>query len=50
LYERVGFAVIAYDQDDTAAAREMGAALGWSEQMDVETDLFAIYTLLLKPR
>jgi hypothetical protein len=50
LYERVGFAVIADDQDDTAAAREMGAALGWSEQMDVETDLFAVYTLVLMTR
>lgn len=49
LYERVGFAVIAYDQDDTAAARAMGQALGWDRDMDLENDLFGVYTLLRKP-
>lgn len=50
LYERVGFAVIAYDMDDNAAARAMGGALGWAEQMDLQADLFATYTLLRKPQ
>jgi hypothetical protein len=49
LYERVGFVVSAFDADDTGAARAMGAALGWAEQMDLESDLFGTYTLLLKP-
>jgi hypothetical protein len=50
LYERVGFAVIAYDNDDNEQARIMGSALGWGEDMNLETDLFGIYTLLRKPQ
>jgi len=50
LYERVGFAVITYDQNDDQAARAMGKALGWDEQMNLETDLFGLYTLLRKPQ
>ncbi len=50
LYERVGFAVIGFDVDDSAAAREMGKALGWAEQMDLEKDLFGTYTLVRKPQ
>jgi hypothetical protein len=50
LYERIGFAVIAYDMDDSEAARAMGAALGWDDQMNLETDLFGLYTLLRRPR
>lgn len=50
LYERVGFAVIAYDQNDDDVARAMGKALGWDEQMDLEKDLFGLYTLLRKPQ
>ncbi len=51
LYERVGFAVIAFDTDDSAAAREMGKALGWAESgMNLEADLFGSYTLLRKPQ
>ncbi len=49
LCERVGFAVVAFDTDDSAAAREMGKALGWGESMDLEKDLFGTYTLLRKP-
>jgi hypothetical protein len=50
LYERVGFAVIAYDMDDNDPARAMGKALGWGEQMNLETDLFGLYTLLRRPQ
>ena len=50
LYERIGFAVVAFDLDDTAAAREMGKALGWGESMDLEKDLFGTYTLVRKPQ
>jgi len=46
LLERVGFQVLAYDRDDTPFARRMGQALGWDEQMDLEKDLFATWTLL----
>ena len=49
LYERIGFAVIAFDTDDSAAAREMGKALGWAESMDLEKDLFGTYTLVRRP-
>jgi hypothetical protein len=46
LYERHGFEVLAFDADDTPAARTMGRALGWGESMDLDADLSGIYTLL----
>jgi hypothetical protein len=52
LYERVGFRVDAFDVDDTAAARVMARALGWDrgpEAMNLERDLFALYTLVERP-
>jgi hypothetical protein len=49
LYERVGFAVIAFDVDDTPAAREMGRTLGWGTAEELETSLFGMYTLVRKP-
>lgn len=48
VYEKVGFEVIAFDQDDSEAARAMGTALGWAESMDLEKDLFGTYTLVRK--
>jgi hypothetical protein len=48
-----GFEVIAFDRDDSDAARAMGRALGWDageKPMDLERDLFATYTLARKPR
>jgi alpha-beta hydrolase superfamily lysophospholipase len=53
LWQKVGFKVVAYDQDDTAAARAMGHAFGWDQgedRMDLEKDLFATYTLVERPR
>jgi hypothetical protein len=47
LFESVGFEIIAYNKDDTVAAREMGKRLGWGEQI-LETDLFGTYTLVRK--
>jgi hypothetical protein len=44
-----GFKVIAHDQDESKYARSMGAALGWDEQMNLETDLFAVYSMYQKP-
>jgi hypothetical protein len=49
LCEQAGFEVAAFDVDDTPAARAMGAALGWGEDMDLEADLFGTYTLLRRP-
>lgn len=49
LIERAGFEVVAFDRDDSPAARAMGHALGWDagdHPMDLEHDLFATYTLL----
>jgi hypothetical protein len=50
VYERVGFEVIAFDYDDSGAARAMGKALGWAESMDLEKDLFGTYTLARKAK
>jgi hypothetical protein len=48
--EDVGFRVVAHDADDTAFVVAMAKALGWADQMDVDGDLFATYTLLERPR
>ena len=48
LLERAGFEVLAYDRDDSPAARTMAHALGWDageRPMDLAKDLFATYTL-----
>lgn len=52
-WEAAGFHVLAFDVDDSAAARAMGRALGWDQgegKMDLDTDLFAWYTLVERPR
>jgi hypothetical protein len=46
-----GFEVIAFDRDDSPAARAMAHALAWDQgehPMDLEKDLFATYTLARK--
>jgi len=46
------FDIVAFDQDDSVPVRAMARALGWDQgpsAMDVEKDLFAWYTLLVKP-
>jgi hypothetical protein len=48
-----GFAVIAFDRDDSAAARALARVLGWDQgerPMDLERDLFGRYTLARRPR
>ena len=53
LWSSEGFRVIAFDRDDTRAARGMGHALGWDRgesPMDLEKDLFGSYTLVEKPQ
>lgn len=51
-WEAAGFRVLAFDVDDSAAARAMGRALGWDQgegKMDLDADLFAWYTLVERP-
>ena len=48
--ESVGFEVVEFDRDDTDFARSMGKALGWGGSMNLDTDLFGMYTILRKPR
>jgi hypothetical protein len=51
LWEAEGFRVIAFDRDDSKEARTMAHALGWDRgpsPMDLEKDLFALYTLVEK--
>jgi hypothetical protein len=51
LLTKVGFRVLAFDQDDAPSVKRMAKALGWDqgdEAMDLENDLFAHYTLLEK--
>jgi hypothetical protein len=53
LLERAGFEAIAYDRDDSPAARKMAHALGWDvgeRPMDLEKDLYATYTLLRRKK
>jgi SAM-dependent methyltransferase len=53
VWEAAGFRVLALDEDDSAAARAMGRALGWGRgegAIDLERDLFAGYTLVQRPR
>jgi SAM-dependent methyltransferase len=54
-YERAGFRVLSINATDDAAVRDMGRALGWDktgagEALDLNTNIFALYTLLAKPR
>lgn len=51
-WQGAGFRVRDYDRSDTPAARSLGRALGWdrpdlgARAMDLETNLFALYTLV----
>jgi SAM-dependent methyltransferase len=52
LLEKAGLEVLAFDQPDDAAARALGAALGWDRgegAMDLQNDLFAWFTLARRP-
>jgi SAM-dependent methyltransferase len=49
VWQKAGFRLIAFDQDDSPAARAMAHALGWdqgSEPIDLKSDLFAMYSLM----
>jgi SAM-dependent methyltransferase len=50
-WEAAGFKVVAYDVDDSPAARVMGHALGWDQGdggMKLEQDLFATWSLFVR--
>ncbi|MFG0285133.1 MAG: hypothetical protein ACF8R7_11985, partial [Phycisphaerales bacterium JB039] len=46
LLEQSGLEIVAWNIDDTEFARTMAMQLGWAERMDLESDLFAMYTIL----
>lgn len=54
-WQQAGFRVRDYDRSDTPAARSLGKALGWDRPdlgpraIDLETNLFALYTLVERP-
>lgn len=54
-WQQAGFRVRDYDRSDTPAARSLGKALGWdradlgSRAIDLENNLFALYTLVERP-
>jgi hypothetical protein len=51
-WEKAGFRVVIFDQDDSKAARAQGHALGWDQgedPMNLEKDIFALYTYVEKP-
>jgi SAM-dependent methyltransferase len=52
-WRAAGFRALAFDRDDSEAARAMGHALGWDRgenPMDLTHDLFATWSLFEKPR
>jgi SAM-dependent methyltransferase len=53
LVHEVGFEIVAFDWNDTAGAHRMARALAWDRgphPMDLERNLFAMVTLLRRPR
>lgn len=48
-WEEAGFEVIEHDADESGQARAIGAALGWGERMDLESDLHGVVTLCRRP-
>lgn len=55
-WERAGFKVVVFDQNEDAPVRAMAKAYGWDlpedgePGMDLEKDLFAWYTLVEKAK
>ena len=47
--EDAGFQVLAHDRDESRMAREIGRALGWQDQMDLENALFGTCTIVRRP-
>lgn len=52
MFEKAGLEVIEFNKADDERARQMGRALEWdqgAQPMDLEKDLFSLYTLVRKP-
>jgi len=49
LSEKVGFQVLSFDVNDDEFARKMGFAYGWGTTEELQTSIFAHYTILKKP-
>jgi hypothetical protein len=45
MWRKHGFEVVAFDRDDTEAARRLGLLLGWASAEELAKDLFATYSL-----
>ncbi|MGB5105156.1 MAG: hypothetical protein WBP29_00145 [Candidatus Zixiibacteriota bacterium] len=48
LFEKIGLEVLAFDVVDTPFAHTMARTFGWDKDMDLENDLFGMYTLVRK--
>lgn len=51
MFEKAGFEVLAFDQDDRAEMRKVAEALGWNagnNPIDLDNDFFVLYTLARK--
>lgn len=48
-FNQVGFKVLAFDVDDTEAARVMGKTFGWGTDEELQKTIFGMYTLVQKP-
>jgi SAM-dependent methyltransferase len=48
-FNKVGFKVLAFDVDDTDAARVMGKTFEWGTDEELKKSLFGTYTLVQKP-
>jgi hypothetical protein len=49
-FEKAGFNVLEFDVVDDGEARKFAKALGWDQSMDLETELFAWYTIVQKQK
>jgi 2-polyprenyl-3-methyl-5-hydroxy-6-metoxy-1,4-benzoquinol methylase len=48
-FTKVGFKVLAFDVEDSEAARAMGKTFGWGTDAELATNFFGHYTLAQKP-
>ena len=48
-FTKVGFKVLAFNVDDSDAARAMGKVFGWGTDEELAKNIFGIYTLAQKP-
>jgi hypothetical protein len=48
-WERAGFEALAHDADESGTARDIGRVLGWEVQMDLDRDLFGVYSIYRRP-